>query len=381
MVEDDNEGKHEKARAFTCAARPTCFPLQFQVNTMRASRLLSIQMLLQTRGRLSATALAAELEVTPRTILRDIDQLSAAGVPVWSERGSQGGFQLRSDWRTQLTGLTDKEAQALFLAGLPSAATALGLGHASASAQLKMLASLPAALQDDAQRVTARLHVDTTDWFRSADAPQFLQTVAQAVWQQQPINMRYESWSSTTQRRVKPLGLVLKAGVWYLVALPWPKPAERQNATDQTADHKPAKARNAPRTYRLSNILSLVVENGTFQRPKRFDLTQFWQSSTAQFEADIYTATATLRVNVRGAKLLKQFSPAIHQALAATSKADPMNPKWSLTEIPIESVSHATHQLLALGADVEVLAPTELRASLAEAAREMAALYADAQAG
>lgn len=324
---------------------------------MRASRLLSIQMLLQTRGRMSATALAAELEVTPRTILRDIDQLSAAGVPVWAERGSQGGFQLRDGWRTQLTGLTDKEAQALFLAGIPSAATALGLGHESASAQLKMLASLPAAMQNDAQQVTARLHVDTLDWFREAAAPQHLQAVAQAVWQQHPIDMLYESWSSTSQRRVKPLGLVLKAGVWYVVALPG--------------------GRNAPRTYRLSNILQLTLEAATFQRPKRFDLTQFWQTATAEFEANIYTATATVRLSPRGAKLLNQVSPAVQQAIATSAKPDLSDPTWCLAEIPIESISHATHQLLALGADAEVMAPAELRENLAAVVREMARLYSN----
>jgi predicted DNA-binding transcriptional regulator YafY len=328
-----------------------------QSKNMRASRLLSIQMLLQTRGRLSASQLAAELEVSPRTVLRDIDQLSAAGVPVWADRGRDGGFQLREGWRTQLTGLTDKEAQALFLAGLPSAATALGLGHASASAQLKMLASLPPALQADAQQVSARLHVDTLDWFRDASAPEHLQSVANAVWHQHAMTMRYESWSGERDYAVKPLGLVLKAGVWYMVAQA-PSPAKE------------------PRTYRLSNILSLSVQDKIFKRPKRFDLARFWQTATKRFETDIYTATAQVRLTARGMKLLKQVSPAIQQALINTAVLDARDPNWSNCEIPIESISHATNQLLALGVDVEVLAPGELRASVAGVVRGMGVMYA-----
>ena len=324
---------------------------------MRASRLLSIQMLLQTRGRMSATQLAAELDVSPRTVLRDIDQLSAAGVPVWADRGRDGGFQLREGWRTQLTGLTDKEAQALFLAGLPSAATELGLGHESASAQLKMLASLPSALQHDALRVSERLHVDTLDWFRGDTAPEHLQSVADAVWNQRTITMRYESWSGEREHSIKPLGLVLKAGVWYMVA---------QSMSPDAP---------GPRTYRLSNILSLTVQDKVFKRPKRFDLPQFWQAATKRFETDIYTATATVRLTARGMKLLKQTSPAIHQALVNTAVLDTRDPNWSRAEIPIESTSHATNQLLALGVDVEVLAPAELRASVAGVVRELGAMY------
>ena len=135
---------------------------------MRASRLLSILMLLQTRGRMSATSLAAELEVSARTILRDVDQLSAAGVPIWADRGRDGGFVLQEGWRSGLTGLTENEANALSLAGLPTVATALGLGNASATAHLKMLATLPDALREDATRVSARLHIDPIDWYRAA---------------------------------------------------------------------------------------------------------------------------------------------------------------------------------------------------------------------
>ena len=133
-----------------------------------------------------------------------------------------------------------------------------------------------------------------------------------------------------------------------------------------------------PRTYRLSNILSLTVQDKVFKRPKRFDLRQFWQAATKRFETDIYTATATVRLTARGMKLLKQVSPAIQQALVNTAVHDTRDPNWSRAEIPIESTSHATNQLLAIGVDVEVLAPAELRASLAGVVRGMGAMYLEA---
>src|SRR5499427_80365 len=185
---------------------------------MRASRLLSVLMLLQARGRMTAQAIAAELEVSTRTILRDLDHLSGAGVPVWADRGRNGGFQLREGWSTRLTGLTEPEAQALFLTGLPGPAADLGLGGAVASARLKVLAALPADWRSDAQRVSSRLHIDPLDWFRASARTEHLAEVSGAVWKTRRLSMRYESWSGVKDREVEPLGLVLKAGVWYMVA-------------------------------------------------------------------------------------------------------------------------------------------------------------------
>src|SRR5215472_15726621 len=145
---------------------------------MLASRLLSILMLLQTRGRLSATELARQFEVSVRTIHRDIDQLSAAGIPVYAERGRSGGFQLMDGYRTKLTGLTQAEAETIFLAGLPGPAAQLGLSNLLSAARLKLLAALPANLQRDAERVAARRHLDPVGWFRGPDPLPALQTVA-----------------------------------------------------------------------------------------------------------------------------------------------------------------------------------------------------------
>jgi predicted DNA-binding transcriptional regulator YafY len=336
---------------------------------MRASRLLSILMLLQTRGRMSAPSLAAELEVSERTILRDIDQLSAAGVPVWSDRGRDGGFQLREGWSTELTGLTEAEAQALFLAGLPGAATELGLGSASASARLKMLAAVPIALREDALRVSARLHIDPVDWYRAATPPTYLQAVADAVWHQRILSIRYESWTGVKSRVVKPLGLVLKAGVWYMAALTESQKQKSRQTSAQTTKE--------PRIYRLSNIQGLSVREGTFKHPKKFDLATFWQEATRRFEADIYRDVAALRVNARGMKLLKEMSAAISDGAAKSAMADSREGGWSKVVVPIESLEHAAHQFMGLGADAEVLEPAALRKRVSALVSAMGAMYAN----
>lgn len=324
---------------------------------MRASRLLSILMLLQSRGRLSATALAAELDVSYRTILRDMDQLSAAGVPVWSDRGRDGGFQLRAGWSTTLTGLTDNEAQALMLAGLPAAATELGLGSASASARLKMLAAVPESLRVDATRVSERLHIDPIDWYRAASPPAHLQAVAHAVWNQKPLQIRYDSWKKVSDRLIKPLGLVLKAGVWYLVAL------------DEKSDE--------PRTFRLSNIETLSAQSSPFSYPKKFSLAGYWQIATRRFEADIYKNTATVRVTSSGLKSVMALSAVIHDAVKKSLQQSQTTGGWTQITLPIESIEHAARQFLGIGSDLVVLAPPELLAEMKAQINQLAALYPD----
>ncbi|WP_077035256.1 YafY family protein [Pelomonas sp. KK5] len=323
---------------------------------MQASRLLSILMLLQGRGRVSAQALAAELEVSVRTIYRDVDRLSASGVPIWAEQGRSGGFQLREGWRTQLDGLTVPEAEAMFLAGLPGPAADLGLGEALASAQLKLRAALPPEWQDDAQRVGTRFHLDPVDWYREAPPVDHLGTVARAVWQAQRIAVRYDSWQGVAERELEPLGLVLKGGTWYVVA--------RSSAS------RPA------RTYRLSNILELTPLEQAFKRPARFDLADYWRESTRRFEAELYRGEARLTASPRGLKLLGEFSSAVAAASRRSARPDPERPGWSLLRIPIESTAHAAGQLLRLGPEAVVLGPRDLRDRMQALASEMAALYA-----
>lgn len=319
---------------------------------MRASRLLTILMILQTRGRTSAESLAEELEVSVRTVYRDIDQLSAAGVPVYAETGRNGGFALLDGWKTRLNGLTAPEARALFFSGLPGPAGELGLGDEAAQAELKLLAALPADWQAEARRMSSRFHLDPRGWFQPGYKPEFLKLVAEAVWSETRIAIRYESWKDVQDRVIEPLGLVLKGGVWYVVA-------QRDG--------------NA-RTYRLSQIQALGPTGETFTRPKDFDLPSHWLEATKQFERDIYVDKARVRASDLGRRRLKDLSETVKLAVEAaiiTPDAD----GWAELEVPIEEIGWAAREMIRMGAEVEVLAPPELRERVMAAALKLATLY------
>jgi predicted DNA-binding transcriptional regulator YafY len=320
---------------------------------VRASRLLSILMLLQTRGRMSGQELAAAVDVSLATVYRDIDQLSGAGVPVYAERGRTGGFRLQDGWRTRLTGLTVPEAQALFMAGLPGPASELGLGEVMEAAQLKLVAALPADWQGDARRMSSRFHLDPVGWFQSVPAqPDHLPAVAAAVWNEQRLRIRYESWNGVSEREIEPLGFVLKAGIWYVVAL----------------------TGGESRTYRLSSIRELTVLADRFVRPPNFDLARYWTASTQSFQAGLYREAAAIRISAEGLRRLYRLGAAVQEA-AARNTEPPDAEGWTRLTIPIESVDQAVGELLKLGPEVEVLEPPALRERLSEIARRFAALY------
>jgi predicted DNA-binding transcriptional regulator YafY len=322
---------------------------------MRASRLLSILIILQLRGRATAETLADEFEVSIRTIYRDIDQLSAAGVPVYAERGRAGGFALLDGYRTKLTGLTPAEAQALLLAGAGGAAADLGVGPEAAAAQLKLLASLPPDAGASAQHVASRFHLDPVQWYARTEPLELLPQLASAVWRDRRIRIRYESWKAEVSREADPLGLVLKGGVWYLVAVV-----------------KPSKD---PRTYRVSNIQSLDVLDTPFKRPARFSLSRHWQKWTTDFETRLISERATVRLSPAGMRLLRDAHPAAWEA--ARENGRPTKPEgWLKADIPVEAISSSSRQLLRLGADIEVLGPPDLRAAIAKEAATISALYA-----
>ncbi len=326
---------------------------------MQASRLLSILLLLQARGRLTAGALAQAMEVSQRTILRDIDQLSAAGVPLWGERGRQGGFQLRKGWSTQLTGITEPESRALLLAGLPGPATELGLGAAAASARLKMVASLPTAWREQADRVGQRLHIDPVDWYRARDTPKFLQAVADAVWHGRRLTVDYDSWRGTARRVLEPLGLVLKAGAWYLVARVAGTPDQR--------------------TYRLASMLAVEASARPFKRPRGFDLARSWQASSAKFETELRRLQVRARVSPRGLKWM--LNARMQAAVVPATDSDLLaRPDWHEVLLPIESIEEGARQLLAWGAEIEIIEPAALRAEVLRQASQVTALYRGAAA-
>jgi predicted DNA-binding transcriptional regulator YafY len=241
---------------------------------VRASRLVNVLLLLQTRGLMTARELSRELEVSERTIYRDVDALSQSGVPIYAERGPHGGIRLIEGYRTRLTGLTPDEAEALFLSGLPGPAAELGLGTVVAAARLKVLAALPPELRARASRITERFHFDAPGWFQTPDTVPYLGTLSSAVWQTRRVRLTYRRPDGTVAREVEPLGLVLKGGTWYLVA--------RSNGQF--------------RTYRVSRVLAAETTDATFERPAEFDLARHWSSSIAAYERDFERIQLVLHV-------------------------------------------------------------------------------------
>ena len=311
---------------------------------MRASRLVSIILLLQARGRLTAAQLAKELEVSVRTVYRDVESLHTAGIPLYGDAGHHGGYQLLDGYRTRLTGLSAEEAKALSLSGLPGPAAELGLGSVLATAQLKVQAALPPALAEQLGVTAQRFHLDATGWYAQAEDAPFLPAVADAVWRSAALQVRYRRWKAPTDvdRRLEPYGLVLKAGRWYLVAAP------------------------GPRTYRVDQILDLAVLEESFTIPESFSLAGYWQPYTAEFLAGLHRADAVVRLSP-AARLTGRDA----DALAATGVREPDG--WTRAVLPIESVDLAIRGFLT--PDIEVLEPPELRAQVAARARAIAALY------
>jgi predicted DNA-binding transcriptional regulator YafY len=313
---------------------------------MRASRLVSIILLLQAKGRMTAAHLAEELEVSVRTVYRDVESLHAAGIPLYGDAGHRGGYQLLDGYQTRLTGLSQDEAKALSLSGLPGPAAELGLGSVLAVAQLKVRAALPPALAEQAGQTAERFHLDASGWYAQAEEAPFLPAVADAVWRGTALQVRYRRWKAPTDvdRRLEPYGLVLKAGRWYLVAGP------------------------GPRTYRVDMILDLVELDERFAIPAGFSLAAYWQSYTAEFLAGLHQADAVVRLSPAAAALLTGPAAA---ALAATGVVEPDG--WTRAVLPIESVDLAIRQFLTPG--IEVLAPAGLREQIATTARAIAGLY------
>ena len=314
---------------------------------MRSSRLLSILLLLQTRGRMTARALAAELEVSLRTIYRDVDSLAAAGVPLYGDRGPTGGYQLLDGYRTRLTGLTTDEAGSIFLAGVPGPAAELGLGTVLATAQLKLLAALPTELRSRAGRIRERFHLDAPGWFRSGEEAPHLSLVAQAVWNQRQLRVRYRRESETTERLLEPLGVVLKSGVWYVVAM----------------------REGEPRTYRVSRIEEAELLDERFDRPDTFDLADYWSESIAAYERDVPRLQVTVRVRPAAIPRLAMLAggTAVNEAdrLAVTDDPD----GWTHLRLRMEWPDDVAARLAGMGSEMEVLEPAELRGEITELAR------------
>lgn len=299
-------------------------------------------LLLQTRGRMTAAQLAEELEVSVRTVYRDVDALSAAGVPLYGDAGHNGGYRLLDGYRTRLTGLTADEAEALFLAGVPGPAAELGLGSLLAAAELKVRAALPV----QADRISGRFHLDAPGWYADGEEAPYLPSVADAVWNSRVLHIVYRRWREPTdvERRLEPYGLVLKAGRWYVVAGP------------------------GPRTFRVDQILELTASDEEFTRPGDFDLAAYWEAYQGDFHDRLYRAEAIVLIAPSAT-----LSGPLARAVATNGRTDEAG--WIQATVSIESVDHAAGEFLRLGTDIEVLGPPELRAKIARTAAELAERY------
>ena len=323
---------------------------------MRASRLVSLLLLLQSRGGQTAAELARELEVSVRTIHRDVDALSASGVPIYADRGPHGGIRLVDGYRTRLTGMTADEAEALFLSGLPGPAAELGLGTVVAAARLKVLAALPVELRARASRLVERFHLDAAAWYHADEPVPLLGPLSEAVWESQRIQIGYDRGDKTVDRILEPLGLVLKAGVWYLIAA----------------------AEGQPRTYRVSRVVRVNSLDQHFDRPDSFDLAAFWTESSSAYERDTPTIEVVLRLaGERLPRLHGVVGDRPFETLERLEQADPDG--WLRVRLKLDWPNEVVSQILAVGPDCELLEPAELREKLAVLARRVAAQYGNVE--
>lgn len=319
---------------------------------MRADRLLSLLMLLQTRGRMSASQLARELEVCERTIYRDMVALSTAGVPVYGEAGPAGGYQLLDSYRTNLTGLSESEARALFMLNVPGPLARLGLSQDLKAAMLKLTAALPASRRQDEVRVRQRYYIDSTGWSQAEEPLPSLQIIQQAVWEDRKLAITYiPVFEVRIEREVNPYGLAAKSGAWYLVF---------------------ARAGRV-RVRRVDELLEVRLCAETFERPPDFDLGAFWESWCAEEEESYSGYAVTLRVAKRSLPaVLRRFGARARQQTDAAPEAEDGS---RILTLYFRWLDEARERLLPFGSGVEVLEPYALRASLADVAEQTASLY------
>lgn len=317
---------------------------------MRADRLLSILLLLQVQRRLTARELAERLRVSARTIHRDMEALSGAGVPVVAERGAGGGWHLLEEYRTNLTGLSDAEVQALFLASPGRLFADLGLAEAADGALIKLLAALPTRHRGRAEDIQSRIHIDLAGWRQVEDAVPTLPTLQEAIWGERQLRIGYHRGDGReVERIVAPLGLVAKGSLWYLIAA-----------------HE-----GELRTYRVSRITTATLLDATFVRPPGFDLAAFWAQSARDFITRLPQYRATVRVAPAALRQLRRGGRYARIEAAEAADAD----GWTVVQLDLETEEWASELVLSLGAAIEVLDPLELRSSIIRESAAMVALY------
>ncbi|GAA4640258.1 WYL domain-containing protein [Actinoallomurus vinaceus] len=350
---------------------------------MRAARLISVVLLLQSRESMTAGELARRLEVSERTIARDMLALAEAGVPVYADRGRGGGYRLLEGYRTRLTGLGRAEAEALFLSGVPGPLRDMGLGDAALAARLKVSAALLPELRDASATAAQRFHLDAPAWFRIADRPPLLPELSQAVWDDRVVSVRYRRGDRVADRTLEPYGLVLKAGVWYAVGREVGRGRLVGEGQGRLVGESPGRlagetsATDRFLVFRVDRFEDVRRGEDRFVRDEDFDLAAFWDERAEAFERSLLRTRATLRLTPTGLRVLRHVADpaALSDAMASASAPDGQDRVTVV--LPVESVEVAYSQILRLGPEAEVLDPPELRALLTDAARRMSRLYGE----
>lgn len=323
---------------------------------MRADRLLSIVLLLQTRGRLTAGALADLLEVSERTIQRDMEALSLAGIPVYADRGIGGGWSLLEGFSAQLTNLTPAEIETLFLAKPASLLLDLGIDKAANTALDKLLSLLPALYRREAAVMRQRIHIDLIDLPYAAEQATFLPLLQSAIRQERQVQMCYQmSNGAMLETRVAPLGLVARGTLWYLVAT-----YEKQ-------------AESAIGVYRVTRIHVAQITDHLVNRPQDFDLAACWEEQFAKLVAERNPYLATIRAH--GSILLRLRSSGRLVVTSQEQPAPPPSAQWSTVVMRFNTAEEASEYLLAFGPKVEVVTPLPLREMIHTLARATVECY------
>lgn len=312
---------------------------------MRADRLIGIILLLQKRGKQTAQRLADELGVSRRTILRDLDALSLAGIPVYAEGGHGGGIALDEHYRTSFTGLKEAEVRALFLSSNTDLLADIGLGEAAESALLKLSVALPESHQSAVEQFRQRIHIDPAWWWHDSQPLPFLAELQQAVFDDHLIRAVYERYDGAVVERVlEPYGLVAKSGWWYLIA----------------------RREGAFRIYRVSRFHHITLLDTAFQRQADFDLLTHWQDHLQEFVETLAEYKFTLRIHESRWNFAKWLTPGRYQMNEA-----PDDEGWLTAQFAMESKDLAQMLVFGLGAQAVVIEPDELRDAVLNKAREM----------
>ncbi|MCM3080693.1 helix-turn-helix transcriptional regulator [Brevibacillus invocatus] len=314
---------------------------------MRADRLLSILLLLQNQGKMTTKQLADKLEVSERTIHRDMEALSAAGVPIFAERGTYGGWQLTDGYQTDLTGLKASEITSLLLGSPSTLLGDLGMREHFEAALQKLLAASPAALRQDAEYVRQRIHIDGAGWHQSNESIPFFPAIQDAVWQEKQLLIQYRRTNDIVERTISPLGLVAKRSTWYLVA----------------------EVDGACRTYRISRFLSVLPLDTGFIRPAHFDLARYWEESTAHFLAALPRYPAKLQIRE---DILDRFA---EERFVQIKNSQSACNGWVVADVQFETLESAVEIVLRYGALLKAVEPQELRDQVIAEARAILSLY------